>query len=78
MPYYTDAARRARIRGNVLLSFIVTEKGTVSDVQVLRHLDAGLDDEAVKTIREWQFAPAMLDGEAVPDRIKTAMSFNIR
>lgn len=78
VPEYTDAARRARIRGNVLLSFVVTEKGTVSDVQVLTHLDSGLDDEAVKTVQKWQFAPATMDGVVVPDRVKTAMSFNIR
>jgi TonB family protein len=77
-PEYTDAARRARIRGNVLLSFIVTEKGAVTDVEVLTHQGGGLDDEAIKTVQEWTFSPATLDGEAVPDRIKTAMSFNLR
>ena len=75
---YTDAARRAGIRGEVLLSLIVTESGTVSDVEVLRHLGGGLDDEAVKTIQRWQFTPAKVNGEAVPDRIKTTMTFNIR
>jgi TonB family protein len=75
---YTDAARRARIRGSVLLSFIVTESGEVAGILVLRRLGGGLDDEAVKTVQKWRFAPATLDGEPVPDRIKTTMSFNLR
>lgn len=75
---YTDDARRSHIRGSVLLSFIVTETGAVTDIRVLRHLAGGLDDQSVKTVKQWRFVPAMVDGEPVPDRIRTAMSFNIR
>ena len=75
---YTPEARRQGIQGEVLLSFVVTESGGVKDVLVLRRLGGGLDEEAVKTVQQWQFAPATLDGEAVPDRIKATMSFHFR
>lgn len=78
IPEYTAEARKQGIQGNVLLSFVVTEDGAVTDILVLRHLGGGLDDQAVKTVQQWQFDPATLDGEAVPYRIKTAMSFNFR
>lgn len=78
IPEYTTEARKQGIRGNVLLSFVVTEDGGVTDILVLRHLGGGLDDQAVKTVQQWRFDPATLDGEAVPYRIKAAMSFNFR
>jgi TonB family protein len=78
IPEYTTEARKQGIQGNVLLSFVVTEDGAVTDILVLRHLGGGLDDQAVKTVQQWRFDPATLDGEAVPYRIKAAMSFNFR
>lgn len=78
IPEYTAEARKQGIQGSVLLSFVVTEDGAVTDILVLRHLGGGLDDQAVKTAQQWRFDPARLDGEAVPDRIKVAMSFNFR
>ncbi len=75
---YTAEARSQGIQGEVLLSFVVTESGGVTDILILRHLGGSLDEEAIKTLRRWEFAPATLDGEAIPDRIKAAMTFHFR
>lgn len=43
-------------------------KGEVTDVKILRSLDAtfGLDQEAIKTARQWRFSPGTRLGEPVP------------
>ena len=56
----------------------MTESGAVTDILILRHRGGGLDEEAIKTLQKWEFAPATLDGEAIPDRIKAAMTFHFR
>jgi TonB family protein len=71
--YPTEAAR-LQIRGTVILRCIIELDGTVSDVTVLKSLDreTGLDDEAVKAVKQWRFAPGRRDG--VPVRVATPVS----
>jgi periplasmic protein TonB len=56
-PNYTSDAMRAKISGDVLLECIVNTKGEVTDVKILRSLDAtfGLDQEAIQAARQWRF-----------------------
>jgi periplasmic protein TonB len=78
-PHYTSDAMERRIQGSVLLEIVVTREGTVGSVRVLRSLDpGGLDEEAVKTIREWQFVPGRLSGVPVDVVANVLMAFSIR
>ena len=56
-PSYTTAAMQAKIEGSVRLQVVVKADGTVGDTLVDRSLDRiyGLDDEAVKAARQWEF-----------------------
>jgi TonB family protein len=58
----------------------VRADGTVGDVTVDRSLDKmyGLDEEAVKAIRMWSFAPGMKDGMAVAVRVHVQMKFTLK
>ena len=77
---YTQDALRAKIQGTVWLEVVVNADGMVGDVKVVRSLDSvhGLDNEAVKTVRQWRFTPGTLDGVPVPVRTTVEMSFSIR
>jgi TonB family protein len=79
-PRYTADARRARIQGVVLLEAIVDEKGNVGEVRVSRSLDRefGLDDEAVATLKQWQFRPATKDGTTIPVLVEVEISFTLK
>jgi len=61
---YTASAMRAGIEGAVRLQVVVNADGTVGDVMVDRSLDRthGLDDEAVKAAKQWQFTPGSVKG----------------
>ncbi len=48
---YPDGAARNNIQGRVVAKFVVNEDGTLSDVQIVRGIGAGCDDEAVRVIK---------------------------
>jgi TonB family protein len=77
---YTQAAMREKIQGTVRLQCVVRRDGLCSDVTVIRSLDKtfGLDDEAVRAIREWRFQPGLHDGTPVAIRIKFDLRFALR
>ena len=76
-PEYTDDARRAKIQGNVMLECVVLPDGTPSRIRVVRTLDAGLDQSAIKALGQWRFAPGTKDGVAVPVVIQAEMTFSL-
>ena len=67
---YTPDAMRAKVQGGVALEAVVRADRTVGEVRVIHSLDMryGLDDEAVKALKQWQFTPGQKDGAAVPVR----------
>jgi TonB family protein len=79
-PNYTNEAMRARIQGVVVLECVVMPDGSVGDVRVARSLDPqlGLDQEAMKTLRQWRFRPGMKDGVPVPVLVRVEMSFTLK
>ena len=78
-PHYTREAMDAKIQGTVLLLTVVREDGTVGDVKVSRSLDAkyGLDDQAVKAVKQWKFSPGLKDGKAVAVKVTIEMAFTL-
>ena len=79
-PRYTPGALQARVEGLVLLQAVVNRDGTVGDVRVTRSLDRvfGLDDEAVRTVKQWQFRPGRKDGKPVAVVVPIELRFTIR
>jgi periplasmic protein TonB len=62
-PIYSEEARRTKLQGAVLLAVMVGADGRVKEVRVLRGLGMGLDENAVQTVRSWQFLPAKDAGQ---------------
>ena len=79
-PEYTTEARKAGIQGTVILDVVVLEDGTVGDVKVTQSLDQkyGLDDQAVKAVKQWTFKPGTKDGKPVPVRVSIEMTFTLK
>jgi TonB family protein len=64
-PAYSDEARLAKLEGSVLLSLVVGADGQPRDIQVVRPLGLGLDENAVENVRAWQFKPGTKKGVPV-------------
>jgi len=79
-PDYTPDAMRARIQGEVLVSAVVLPDGSVTRLRVLRSLDAafGLDEQALKAVRQWRFKPGRHGGQPVAVQVAIAVGFTMR
>jgi protein TonB len=64
-PVYTEPARRAGRQGVVVLQAAIGRDGDVVHVDVVKTLGFGLDEEAIKAVRRWRFAPARRNGDPV-------------
>ena len=77
-PRYTEAARRARIQGVVIVQAIIDKSGVVTNVRVLKGLRMGLSEEAVKAIQRWRFRPATLNGKPVDVYYNLTVNFRLQ
>ena len=78
-PNYTSEARAAGIQGVAVLEAVVDIDGSLGRIGVVRSLDPqfGLDDEAIKAVRQWRFIPGRFDGKPVPVLISIEMTFTL-
>jgi TonB family protein len=76
-PLYTEEARLAGVEGTVLVSAQLDEKGRLSDMKVVKGLGYGLDENAIDCVRQWQFRPAMRNGEPVPTKVFIGVNFRL-
>jgi periplasmic protein TonB len=77
-PVYTPEGLSQRIQGSVVLELIVTREGQPSAIRILRSLDPGLDQEAIKAVQQWQFSPGRLGNIPVDVVVSVAFDFAIR
>ncbi len=79
-PSYTADAMRNKIQGIVVVEAVVLSDGGVGQVQVVRSLDPtfGLDQEAIKAVRRWKFAPGTRLGQPVSVIVEIELTFTLR
>lgn len=75
---YPPSAKKNGIKGYVVLSILVSEKGSVDQVQVLESSPSGVfDAAALQGIRSWQFEPAKYQGDVVKVWAKQRIRFDL-
>jgi len=74
---YPDMAKRAGIEGRVVVQFVVDTDGTPRNLQVVRGIGGGADEEALRVIRETKFTPGTQRGQAVPVRLSWPVTFRL-
>jgi periplasmic protein TonB len=77
-PRYTELARRSGVQGTVIVEAVIDEKGSVTNVRVLRGLPMGLDKAAVEAIQQWRFKPATLADKPVKVFFTLTVNFTIQ
>ncbi len=77
---YTEEAKQNRIEGTVGLDVVVLADGAVGAVKVTQSLDTvyGLDANAVKAMKQWQFKPGMKEGKPVAVRVAIKIGYSLR
>lgn len=75
-PPYPEQARAAKVQGTVLLELTIDREGRVADARVLKSI-APLDRSALVAARQWEFAPTIVDGTAVPVTHTVPVTFEL-
>ena len=75
---YPEFARRAGIEGQVVVQFVVDERGNVVDPVVLRSPNDLLSEAAVKAVQESRFTPGQQRGRPVKVRFAVPVTFRLR
>lgn len=68
---YPKYAQENGIQGRVIVSFVINEKGDVTDVKVTRGIHTSLDDEAVRVVSA---SPRWRPGRRSGKKVKVAMT----
>ena len=76
-PVYTEAARKARVTGTVVIESIIDEQGNVTNTRVLQGLPMGLDQAALEAVQAWKFKPARFQGKPVKVYYTLTVNFQI-
>lgn len=74
---YTETALAAKVEGTVVLMVLVRRDGSVGAASVSRGLEPTLDESALRTVKEWKFAPAMRQGRTVEVVLEVEVRFEL-
>jgi len=78
-PAYPRQARRKGYEGIVLLSVMVLDNGTVSEVRIKESSGHScLDAAALRTVKQWVFEPATRLGTAIPMWVEVPVRFTLK
>ena len=75
---YPEEAKERGIEGTVVMAFIVNSDGTISDIETLRSIGGGCDQEAMRVIQNApKWTPGQLGGKAVRVRMRLPLQFKL-
>lgn len=76
---YPQQAKELGIQGKVFVSFVVEKDGSVGQVQILRGIGGGCDEEAVRVIKKLpQFTPGKQRGRPVRVQYRLPIAFVLK
>lgn len=75
---YTDADRKAKVQGVVIVQAVIDAQGSVRFVKVLKGLSEGLNRATIDAICQWEFKPAEAGGSPVAVFYNLTMNFRVQ
>jgi protein TonB len=76
-PIYPPIAATARVQGVIIVEVLIEADGRVGDVRILRGQPL-LDQAALDAVRQWEFAPTLLNGQPVPVIMTATVNFTLQ
>jgi TonB family protein len=75
---YPDEAKKAKIEGEVIISFIVEKDGRLSNLKILRGLGGGCDEELIRVVKLMPlWNPGIAHGKPVRVAIALPVTFSL-
>ena len=76
MPGFCEEPGYKQVQGRqVTLSLVVDKNGLPGDLRVLQSFGTKCDEQAIKTVGKWRFAPATMDGQPVAVEIAVKVNY---
>jgi protein TonB len=75
---YPPAARQAEIEVDLPMEIVVGTDGRVSSARALSRAGYGLDESALRALRDYRFSPALRAGRPVRVRMRWTVQFRLR
>jgi protein TonB len=75
-PVYPPDAIQARVQGVVILECTISATAKVAQVKPLRGIPL-LTEAAIEAVKQWEYAPTMLNGVAVPVIMTVTVKFKL-
>jgi TonB family protein len=75
-PPYPPEAQAAGVQGVVIMEATIGVDGKVTDVRVLRSIPL-LDQAALDAVRQWEYAPTVVNGVTVPVVMTVTLNFTL-
>ena len=76
-PGYTKEARRNGVQGFVVLKVLLSSRGKIGRVRVVKGLPAGLTENGIRAACKIEFKPAMKAGQAVAQWVTVEYVFRL-
>jgi TonB family protein len=76
-PSYSDAGREAKFQGTIVLEVTISPEQRVGDIQIIRGVPFGLNEEARKAVAAWKCKPGLLNGTPVFTHVPIEITFRI-
>jgi TonB family protein len=77
-PFYTEEARDHEVEADVPLDIVVNANGEVVSARVSKPVGYGLDDSALRAVRQYRFSPAMRGSNVVSVRMHWTVQFRLQ
>jgi periplasmic protein TonB len=76
-PGFPGPAMAARVQGTVIVDITIGSDGRVQSTQLLKSVPL-LDDAALEAVRQWEYAPTIVDGKAVAVLMTVTVHFSLQ
>ena len=76
-PEFSEAARKAKYQGVVVLAIEVDASGHPRNLQVIEQLGLGLDEKAIEAVSQWRFRPGYEDGRPIVTTATVEVRFRL-
>ncbi|MGV3539610.1 MAG: energy transducer TonB [Rufibacter sp.] len=77
--HYPAAAQRAGVEGTVVMSFVVSSTGELTDITVLKGLGYGTEEEALRVLKKMpRWKPGVQNGRSVPVRMTLPIRLELK
>lgn len=76
-PIYPYEAKKNGLAGQVVVDFVVDERGDVAQARVVSSSDRVFEEAATRAVMKWKFEPGRRNGGVVPFRMVIPIQFNL-